>query len=68
MARAVDIVVVGGGLVGLFAAWNLARMGRRVLVAERDTIACGTTTPIGSRSNALAARASSSLATSHLKA
>lgn len=38
-----DAVVVGGGLVGLFAAWHLARRGRRVLVAERERIACGTT-------------------------
>lgn len=43
MARSLDAVVVGGGLIGLFAAWNLARGGRRVLVAERGTIACGTT-------------------------
>ena len=43
MARSFDAVVVGAGLVGLFAAWNLARRGRSVLVAERGTIACGTT-------------------------
>ena len=43
MAAPYDTVVVGGGLVGLFAAWNLARRGRRVLVAERNRIACGTT-------------------------
>ncbi len=43
MARSFDAVVVGAGLIGLFAAWNLARRGRRVLVAERGTIACGTT-------------------------
>ena len=43
MARSLDAVVVGAGLIGLFAAWNLARRGRSVLVAERATIACGTT-------------------------
>jgi len=43
MAQSFDAVVVGGGLIGLFGAWNLARRGRSVLVAERDTIACGTT-------------------------
>jgi D-hydroxyproline dehydrogenase subunit beta len=42
MARSFDVVVVGAGLIGLFAAWNLARRGRRVLVAERGAIACGT--------------------------
>jgi len=36
-------IVVGGGLIGLFAAYELARRGRRVLVLERDEIASGTT-------------------------
>ena len=41
--RSADVVVVGAGLVGLAIGWNLARAGQRVLVAERDRIACGTT-------------------------
>jgi glycine/D-amino acid oxidase-like deaminating enzyme len=43
MARSFDAVVVGAGLIGLFAAWNLIRRGRKVLVAERGTVASGTT-------------------------
>ncbi len=43
MARGFDVVVVGGGLVGLFAAWNLVRAGKTVLVVERDRVAGGTT-------------------------
>jgi sarcosine oxidase len=34
----VEIVVVGGGAMGLATAWNLARRGRQVLLLERETI------------------------------
>src|SRR5436305_8541767 len=30
----VDVVVVGGGLIGLSAAWRLAQRGRRVAVVD----------------------------------
>jgi glycine oxidase len=39
-ARA-DVVVVGGGLIGLSIAWRLARGGRAVTVLERETIGAG---------------------------
>ncbi|GCE77020.1 FAD-dependent oxidoreductase [Cellulomonas biazotea] len=35
MSRAVDHVVVGGGVMGSAAAWQLARQGRDVLLLER---------------------------------
>ena len=36
---AVDVAVIGGGVIGVFAALYLARMGRRVLVCEKGRIA-----------------------------
>jgi sarcosine oxidase subunit beta len=37
-AKAIDTVVVGGGLHGLSAALNLARAGRRVVILERSWV------------------------------
>ena len=34
----VETVIVGGGAMGLAAAWHLAHRGRRVLLLERETI------------------------------
>ena len=34
----VETVIVGGGAMGLAAAWHLARRGRQVLLLERETI------------------------------
>ncbi len=36
-----DVVVIGGGIVGVAAAAHLAESGRRVLLLERDEIAAG---------------------------
>ncbi len=39
-----DIVVIGGGVVGVSIAYHLARLGcPRVLLLERDTLGSGTT-------------------------
>ena len=42
MAPEVDVIVVGGGLNGLVAAFDLARAGRRPLVVERRAAVGGT--------------------------
>jgi len=36
-----EVVVVGGGVVGLACAWRIAQTGRRVLVLERDEPGAG---------------------------
>ncbi|MET0256964.1 MAG: FAD-dependent oxidoreductase, partial [Methylobacterium sp.] len=36
-----DVVVVGGGLIGLSIAWRLAVTGRLVTLIERDTVGAG---------------------------
>ena len=41
--RAVDVVVVGGGVIGLACAWRLAQSGARVAVVERGEPGCGAT-------------------------
>jgi glycine oxidase len=38
-----DVLVVGGGLIGLGIGWELARAGVRVTVAERDAAGAGRT-------------------------
>ncbi len=39
--RTVDVVVIGGGVAGLAAAWQLKRAGRNVLVIENEPNAGG---------------------------
>jgi glycine oxidase len=34
--KACDVVIVGGGIIGAAAAWELARAGRRVVVLDRQ--------------------------------
>src|SRR5688572_20353513 len=41
MARAADVAVVGGGIVGLAVADALVRRGARVVVLERDAPGAG---------------------------
>jgi len=43
LPRSVDVVVVGGGIIGASAAWQLARLGRSVLVLEQNTLTSGAT-------------------------
>ena len=38
---AYDLVVVGGGIVGLSCAWRAAQSGARVLCVERDAVGAG---------------------------
>jgi D-hydroxyproline dehydrogenase subunit beta len=39
-----DVVIVGGGIIGLSFAWQAAKAGRSVLVVERERQAMGATT------------------------
>ncbi len=39
MPDAVDVTVIGGGIIGLMAAWELAREGQRVLLCEKGRMA-----------------------------
>ena len=39
----VDVIVVGAGLIGLAAAWEISGRGARVTVVERDAPGCGAT-------------------------
>jgi glycine oxidase len=41
--RDFDVVVVGGGVIGLSCAWRLAQRGARVAVVERGEPGCGAT-------------------------
>lgn len=40
---AADVVVVGGGIVGVLSAWHLRKRGMRVIVLEKNRIATGDT-------------------------
>lgn len=36
-----EVVVIGGGIVGVLAAWHLTAAGKRVILLEKNTIASG---------------------------
>jgi glycerol-3-phosphate dehydrogenase len=42
-AREFDLLVVGGGIHGVAAAWDAAQRGLRVALVERDDFGCGVT-------------------------
>lgn len=42
-----DLVVIGGGVLGAFVAWDAALRGYRTALIERDDFACGTTSASG---------------------
>ncbi len=39
LPKAVDVVIIGGGVIGVFTALNLAEAGKRVLLCEKGRIA-----------------------------
>jgi glycine/D-amino acid oxidase-like deaminating enzyme len=39
LPEAVDVVVIGGGIIGLMGAWTLAAEGKRVLLCEKGRLA-----------------------------
>ena len=41
MIRRADVAVIGGGFVGLAFAWTASRLGRSVVLFERDARAQG---------------------------
>jgi glycine/D-amino acid oxidase-like deaminating enzyme len=43
MPKSFDVIIVGGGIMGCCAAYELTRRGRRVAVLEKDTIGAGST-------------------------
>ena len=41
MMRDADVIIVGGGIIGCSLAWQLSKLGQRVLILERKDIASG---------------------------
>ncbi len=36
-----DVIIVGGGIIGCSVAWNLSKMGKKVLIIEKKDVASG---------------------------
>lgn len=36
-----DVIVMGGGIIGCSVAWQLSKLGKKVLIVERTDIASG---------------------------
>ncbi|WP_087006273.1 NAD(P)/FAD-dependent oxidoreductase [Brevibacterium yomogidense] len=43
LPQRVDVIVIGGGIMGLASAYELARAGQSVLLLERSDLGCGST-------------------------
>jgi len=41
MARQKDIIIIGGGIIGVSIAYYLAKQGRSVAILEKDEIGAG---------------------------
>ncbi|MFD4987714.1 FAD-dependent oxidoreductase [Streptomyces sp. NPDC058374] len=61
----VDVAVVGGGVAGLSAAWELSRAGRSVAVLEADRVASGVTGYTTAKVSALHSRVYDPLRRAH---
>jgi glycine/D-amino acid oxidase-like deaminating enzyme/nitrite reductase/ring-hydroxylating ferredoxin subunit len=61
----VDVAVIGGGIVGVSTAWELARAGRSVAVLEADRIVAGTTGYTTAKLTSLHTRIYNRLTTNH---
>ncbi|MFZ7946700.1 glycine oxidase ThiO [Neobacillus sp. 19] len=43
MGNSADVIIIGGGIVGTSIAYQLSKMGRKVIILEKDQLACQAT-------------------------